>query len=148
VHAGGAPAIIVHSQAQAVAALRAAAAAATPIVLLSAPEAGVYAGPGWFAALVAAAREAVPEAQFSALLDCGDSAGAALAGLRRGGVERILFTGRADVAERLADIGRQLGIAVATERPEAALDLLELILAPIELIERHCAESLARNRRF
>jgi hypothetical protein len=143
-----APVIIVHSLAQAIAALRAAAALDRPVVVASAAEAGIYAGPGWFAALVAAAREAVCEAQFSAVLDCGDDAGAALAALRRGGIERLLFTGRADVAARLADIGRQLGIAVETERPEATLDLLELILAPPDRIERHCAEILARNRRF
>jgi hypothetical protein len=128
--------------------LRAAAAADIPVVLTSAPEAGIYAGPGWFAALVEAARAAVPGAQFSAALDCGDDAGAALAALRRSGIERVVFSGRADVAERLADIGRQLGIAVATVRPAAALDLIDLILAPPDQIERHCSESLARNRRF
>jgi len=84
--------IIVHSLDQAVAALKAAARTGRPIVLSSAPDAGIYAGPGWFGAVVAAAREAVPDARFSAILDCGDQAGAALAAIRAQ-IERVIFTG-------------------------------------------------------
>jgi hypothetical protein len=62
-------------------------------VLASAPGAGSYVGPGWFGALVDAAREAVPEARFSALLDCGDDVGAALAAIRSE-VEGTVFIGR------------------------------------------------------
>src|SRR5215813_4873560 len=104
----GTPAIIVHSLAQAIAALTAAARADRPVVLASAPDAGGYAGPGWFGALVAAAHEAVPGARFSALLDCGDNTGAALAAIRSQ-IEGVVFTGRADVAGRLADIAHQHG---------------------------------------
>src|SRR6185369_594464 len=57
-----APAILVHSLAQAVAALTAAYRAGRPVVLASAPDAGGYAGPGWFGGLIAAARASVPEA--------------------------------------------------------------------------------------
>jgi acyl-CoA reductase-like NAD-dependent aldehyde dehydrogenase len=93
-----------------------------PIVLSSAPDAGAYVGPGWFGALVAAARTSVPEAQSSALLDCGEHVGAALAAIRAG-IEAVVFTGRPDVARRLADIARQHGVRLDTERPTAMLDL-------------------------
>ena len=138
------PTIIVHSLGHAVAALKAAAAAGRRVTLASAPGAGGYAGGGWFRGLVEAAREAVPEARFSALLDCGDEAGAALAALRSR-VEGIVFIGRADVANRLADIARQRGVRFETVRPAAALDLgVEFFAAEAGLIER-CAEVLART---
>src|SRR5829696_710484 len=111
------PAIIVHSLAHAVAALNAASEAGRGVVLASAPDAGISAGPGWWGALVAAAREAVPAARFTALLDCGDDAGAAQAAIRAG-IEAIVFTGRPDAAERLADIAAQAGLRLMTTRPE------------------------------
>jgi hypothetical protein len=74
----------------AVAALEAASAASCGIVLLSAPNAGIYAGPGWWRALVEAAREAAPGAQAEFILDCGDDAGAAQ-GAIRAGIEAIVF---------------------------------------------------------
>src|SRR5215207_9808568 len=116
------PIIVVHSLTHAVAALGAAAEAGRRVVLASAPDAGIYAGPGWWGALVTAAREAVPAAQFTAVLDCGDDAGAAQAAIRAGS-EAIVFTGRADVAERLADIAGQAGSRVTTGRAPPALDL-------------------------
>lgn len=137
------PVIVVHALDHAVGALRAAARRDRPIVLLSAPEAGVYAGPGWFRALVAAARDAVPQARFSALLDCGAEAGAALAAIRAG-VEWVLFTGRSDVAVRLADIADQHGMRLETARPEMALDLGGEFFAAPELIEQRCFDLLCR----
>src|SRR5216683_7874426 len=109
VKTSAAPVIIIHSVAHAVAALSAAAEAGRPVTLASAPDAGIYAGPGWFGALIAAARDAVPAAQSAALLDCGDDAGAAQAAIRAG-IEGVIFTGRFDVADRLADIAGQRGI--------------------------------------
>ena len=135
------PVIIIHSLTQAIAALRAAASARQAIVLASAPDAGGYAGPGWFKELVATAREAVPKPPCSALLDCGDNVGAALAAIRAG-VEGVIFTGRADVARRLADIARQHSVRFATERSAAVLDLAEDFFASQEDIERRCAEFL------
>ena len=139
---GGAPVIVVHSLAQAVAALKAAARAQRRVVIASAEGAGIYAGPGWFAALVAAAREAVPEANFSALLDCADEAGAALAAIRSG-IERVLFTGDDEVARRLSDIARQHGVALVTERPQPALDLGDEFFAADQRLEARCAGILA-----
>ena len=142
VKSGVAPVIVIHSLAHAVAALGAAAEAGRPVTLASAPEAGIYAGPGWFGALVAAAREAVPAAQSAALLDCGDDAGAAQAAIRAG-IEAIVFTGRSDAAERLADIASQRGIRLVTVRPAAALDLGAEFFAPPEILQQRCAEILA-----
>ena len=135
------PVVIIHSLGQAIAALTAAARAARPIVLASAPDAGGYAGPGWFGALIAAAREAVPEARFSAVLDCGDNVGAALAAIRSE-IERVVFIGRADVARRLADIARQHDVRFETDRPAGALDLGKDLFASGGSIERRCAEFL------
>jgi hypothetical protein len=138
----GAPVIIVHSLAHAVAALSAAAECGRAIVIASAPDAGIYAGPGWFGALVKAAREAVPAASATALLDCGDDAGAAQAAIG-GGIEGIVYTGRADVAARLADIAGQRGAIFLTTRPEPALDLGALFFADSERLRRRCADVLA-----
>ena len=137
------PVIVVHSLAQAGAALRAAVRACRPVVLASPPGAGSYVGPGWFREVVALAREAVPEARFSALLDCSDEVGAALAALRAK-VEGVVFTGRSDVACRLADIARQHGVRFVTEQPVAALDLGDDFFASPETVEQRCAELLTR----
>jgi acyl-CoA reductase-like NAD-dependent aldehyde dehydrogenase len=112
------------------------------VVLLSAAEAGIYAGAGWFAALVEAARDAVPAARFSAILDCGGDAGAAQAALRAS-IEAVIFTGRADVAERLAGIAAERGARLLTARPEPTLDLETLFFADAEALRRHCAGALA-----
>jgi len=134
--------VVVHSLAQAIAALKAAARAGRPIVLASAPGAGSYVGPGWFREVVVAAREAVPDASFSALLDCGDDRGAALAAIRSE-VEGVVFTGPADVARRLADIAGQHAVRFVTERPAPALDLGDDFFASSEIVERRCAELLS-----
>jgi acyl-CoA reductase-like NAD-dependent aldehyde dehydrogenase len=121
--------------------LNAAARVGRSVVLASAPDAGGYVGPGWFGALVKAAREAVPEARLAALLDCGENVGAALAAIRAE-VEGVIFTGRADVARRLADIAQQHRVQFETSRPEGALDLGDDFFASPESLERRCAEFL------
>jgi hypothetical protein len=140
-----APVIIVHSLAHAVAALAAAEEVGRPVVLASAPGAGIYAGPGWWRELIAAACAAVPAARCTALLDCGDDAGAAQAAIRAG-VEAIIFTGRADVAERLADIAGQQGASLLTARPEPALDLGIAFFAGEAELRRRCAEFVANQK--
>lgn len=136
------PVIIVHTLAHAVGALKAAAQAGREVVLASAADAGRYAGPGWFRELVAAARATVPAARCSSLLDCGDSAGATLAAIRAP-VEGVLFTGRADVARRLAEIALQHGVRCETERPETALDLGADFFASEDRIEERCLALLS-----
>jgi len=93
------------------------------------------------AALTAAAREAVPGARFSALLDCSDNVGAALAAIRLE-IEGVVFIGRADVAGRLADIAGQYGVRFETDRRATALDLGEDFFASGDSVERRCAEFL------
>jgi hypothetical protein len=141
------PIIIVHSLAHAVAALNAAAEAGRPIILASAPYAGIYDGPGWFRELVGAAREAVPAARFSAILDCGDDAGSAMAAVRAG-IDAIVFAGRADVAARLGDIAAQAGARLLTARPVAALDLADEFFTSPEILRRRCGEILASSAVF
>ena len=142
-----APVIIIHSLAHAVAALGAAAEAGRAVVLASPPDAGIYAGPGWFREVLRAAREAVPAAQSSALLDCGSDAGAAMAAIRAG-VEAVVFTGRADVAARLGDIATQAGARLLTARPAALLDLGTAFFADDEELRRRCADALASSAGF
>ena len=137
-----APVIVIHSLAHAVAALSAAAEAGRPVVIASAPDAGIYAGPGWFGAVIRSAREAVPAPEFDALLDCGDDAGAAMAAIRAG-IPGVVFIGHADVARRLADIAVQAGARLITERPQPALDLGDPFFADDETVRRRCAEILA-----
>jgi acyl-CoA reductase-like NAD-dependent aldehyde dehydrogenase len=129
-----------------VGALRAGARTGHSIILSSAPEAGIYAGPGWFREVIEAAHEAVPDARFSAILDCGDQAGAALATIRAQ-IERVIFTGRADVASRLADIARQHGVRLETTRPAAVLDLGADFFASADSVEQRCADILVDQAR-
>jgi delta 1-pyrroline-5-carboxylate dehydrogenase len=136
------PVIVVHTLAHAIGALRVGVRAGRGVVLASAPGAGIYAGPGWFGALVEAAREAVPEARFCVLLDCGDCPGAALAAIRAP-IEGVIFAGRADVARRLADIAGQHGARLVTARP-SALDLGADFFAADAAIEQRCSDFLAR----
>lgn len=99
-------------------ALRVAAALQVPVLLLSAPGAAASAGPAWFLAVVAQAREAHPEADAEAALDCAHFGGHALAALREG-LTIIVHDGTANDA--VEDIARQYGAAVLRARP-AALD--------------------------
>jgi hypothetical protein len=113
------PAFVIHSLAHAKAALAAAGELGVPVTLLSAPSAAAYAGPGWFRAVAAQACAAHPGVAVTAVLDCGDMAGHALAALREG-VMAIRFAG--DTAEKINDIAGQYGARVIAGRPEA-LDL-------------------------
>ena len=140
-----APVFVVHSLAHGLAAASAAVEAGRPIVLLSARDAGIYAGPGWFRELVAAIREAVPEARLRPILDCGDDAGAAMAAIRAG-VEAIVFTGGAEVAARLRSIADAQGCRLGADRPPAVLDLGDRFFADPETLRRRCAEALASPR--
>ena len=136
------PAIIVHSLPHALAALRTAAETRRAIILATAPNAARYAGPGWFGALVATARAAVSTAEFTAAIDCGEDAGAALGALRAG-IEMTLFTGHKDVAVRLSEIAARHGLALRTSRLSVALDLGSEFFADESRLRQRCAEFLA-----
>jgi hypothetical protein len=87
----------------------------------------------------------VRAAHFSAALDCGDDAGAAQSALRAG-VKAVIFIGRADVAERLAEIAGAKGIRLLTTRPDVFLDLGRWFFADAETFHRRCAEYLASHK--
>lgn len=108
----------IHGLADALIAAEAAAALGVPLMLLSAPGAGAYAGAGWWLGLVEAVRQAQPGLAVEAVLDCADRPGAVLAALRAG-VRSVVFTGAAEAAAALADIAGQTGATLLTGRPEA-----------------------------
>jgi len=113
--------IVVHSLADARAALVAAAALGRDVTLASAAGAGAYAGPGWFKAMTDEARRAVPAAQCDTVLDCGAAPGLALAALQFG-LKRVRFIGGEAVHRRLQAIAAQFDAAIETETVPA-LDL-------------------------
>ncbi|QCO01766.1 hypothetical protein [Azospirillum argentinense] len=92
-----------------------------PLLLVSVPGAAASAGAGWFRAVAARAAARHPSVAMTAVLDCADRPGDALGALSAG-IGAILFTGRLDVAERLADIAAQHGVRLLTALPDA-LDL-------------------------
>jgi hypothetical protein len=116
--------IIVHSLGDARAALAAARDLRVPITLASAAGAGGYAGPLWFKSLIAAARAEFPEAEATAVLDCGSEAGTTLAALRHG-FKRVRFTGEAAALQPLREIAQELGAEIETGAAPEALDLLD-----------------------
>lgn len=109
--------IVIHSLEHALAAAAAAEALAVPLLLHSAAGAGSSAGVGWFAAVQAIVAERFPGLDFVIVVDCADEAGTALAALRRG-LRHLRFTGPAEAASKL----EELGAVLVPEAP--ALDLL------------------------
>jgi hypothetical protein len=108
--------VIVHDLGQARAALAVAAELGCAIDLRSAPGAAAYAGVGYLEAL----GELVDH---ELIIDCGDDPGIVMAALRIG-CRRLVFSGAADAARRLAEMAEQLGAAVTHET--AAPEMLEL----------------------
>lgn len=105
------PAVVIHGLDHA----RLALAAGRPVTLLSAPGAALYAGCGWWRAVIAAAGFAGPD-----LLDCADAPGRALEALAAECHGLVLHPCPAwdSVAERAA----AAGASILRERPPA-LDL-------------------------
>lgn len=116
------PTFIVHELRHAVAALNAARKADIPVIVRSAPGAVRTGGAGWWRALIAQARAAVPDARAESILDCAGEPGMALAAIREG-VEGIAVSAPGTTGERLADIARQSGVAIAKADPATACDL-------------------------
>lgn len=101
-------AIRVHAIDEARAAAAAAAALGMPLLLVSGRGAGRYAGAGWFRALTERLRAEFPGLPVTAVLDCADSPGAALAALREG-VRDVALDGPPEVVGRVAGIAAALG---------------------------------------
>lgn len=123
------PVVIVHSLAQARAALAAARDLDARVALQSPPDAGYYAGALYFRKIVDAL-----EAEFGAgpdwhfLFDCGADAGLALNALRHG-LKTLLFRGGKAQGDKLAQIARKEGAAIRRSpqggKAESLLDLLD-----------------------
>lgn len=113
------PAVVVHSLADA----RIVLAHGRPVSLLSGQGAALYAGCGWWRALVAAARAEFPLIPVADILDCADASGQALAALRIG-LRHLILTHDAPGRGRVASITADLGGVLLSERP-AALDLAQ-----------------------
>lgn len=114
-------AVIIHGLAHAQAACTAARLLNVPIELHSTPDAVAGLGPHWFQKLLDEIELKFPDVQIEGVLDCGDSAGLALAALRQG-LKRIRFTGPKKVREKIRGIARQQMATVDTAWPET-LDL-------------------------
>jgi hypothetical protein len=119
--------IVIHSLEQARLAASVAAELGVPLMLASAPGAGGYAGPAWFGEIIAAARAEYPAAVIGAILDCGDTAGPALATLRWAKTARptsfsLCFTGDDRAARSLGEMAAALGVGFLRSVP-ASLDL-------------------------
>ena len=99
--------------------MRAAADLGVELVLLSAPNAAANVGPGWFDAVVAAARASYPGVAATGVLDCGDAPGDALAALRHG-IKAIRYDGSS--RRKMEEIAQQYGARVFRDRPQS-LDL-------------------------
>jgi hypothetical protein len=110
------PAVIVHGMNDAVAAL----AEGSPKTLLSAPGAALFAGCGWWKALVEAARAAHPNVPCMDILDCGDGTGQAFAALRIG-VTRLVLWPDAPGRDSVVAIAEAMGGFVLASAPPAAV---------------------------
>ena len=111
------PAVIVHGLFDA----RTALAPRLPVTLVSAPGASLYAGCGWWTALVRRVHVEFPEVPVTDILDCGDGSGQALAALRIGQSTLVLASTAPGWDEVAAIAATQGGMLLA-----AAPDALDL----------------------
>ena len=116
-------AIIFHSLAHALAALRAAQETGVDMCLVTAPGAARYAGPDHLKKSVDLALAEFEDASPDVLIDYGDDAGPAMSALRSGW-KALAFSGEPAVKHRIADMASQCG-ARLMDRPADALDLLD-----------------------
>jgi len=114
-------AFIVFDRDHALAVVGASAETGTPVCLLSPPHGAATLGADVFKAIVAEARDAFPEADISAVLDCGDEPGTALGAVRHG-IEAVSLSVEPEIHQKIVDIASQSDTEV-TERTADALDL-------------------------
>jgi hypothetical protein len=115
----GYPAVVVHGLAHA----RTVLAIGRAVTLLSAPGAALFAGCGWWRAVIERARDEHPGVPIDDVLDCADASGLALGALRAG--QRLLvLSPTAPGWQSVAAIAASLGGEVVTSRPPA-LDMAE-----------------------
>lgn len=114
-------AIVIHSLVEARAAFAAAASAGVPLTVLSGPGAAAYAGPGWFAEILRLTQAEHPRVAVTAILDCADQPGRALAALRHG-IKTLRLGGNRQARARVAAIATQRGARL----DDATYDTLDL----------------------
>ncbi len=118
------PTVIVHGLGDAVAALalgatsKAWASSKAGVTLLSAPGAALFAGCGWWKALVEAARAQYPDVPCIDILDCADGTGQALAALRIG-LSRLVLWPAAPGRDAIVAIAESRGGFVLPAAPPA-----------------------------
>lgn len=115
-------AVVVHGAAQAVAAARVAASASHDLTLISGPGGVRSVGPGWFAAVIEAARAAAPEIRIDGVLRCDDAPGLALGALRSG-IAKVALDANQSAFERVAAIANSLQCEVVIVDDWELLDL-------------------------
>ncbi len=108
------PAVVIHGLRDA----RAALAVGQPITLLSAAGAALYAGCGWWRALIEQAHAEYPAVPIDNILDCADAPGLALSALRIGQRRIVLYPASSGWTS-VALIATSLGSEVLTSRPPA-----------------------------
>lgn len=104
--------VLVHDWRSMEAALLAARASATSLILVTPEGAASFYGAGYLGALQERAEKEFPDVAFELIVDCGDAPGHALACLRAG-VKRISME---PFNDKIADIARQMG-AELVRRP-------------------------------
>jgi len=108
------PAVVIHSLADA----RRVLAFGQPVTLLSAHGAALFAGSGWWRALLRRIREEHRDIAITDILDCADASGLALGALRIGQLA-IVLDAAAPGWSSVASIAASLGGEVLIVRPPA-----------------------------
>jgi hypothetical protein len=108
------PAVVVHGLVHA----RSVLAIGRSVTLLSAPGAALFAGCGWWRAVIERARGEYPGVPIDDILDCADAPGLALGALRIG-QRRLVLSPTSPGWQSVAAIAASLGGEVLTHRPEA-----------------------------
>ncbi|MCB8875167.1 hypothetical protein [Acidisoma silvae] len=116
----GPPAVTIHGLEDGDSVLR----PGVPVMILSAPGAALYAGAGWWRALIAELRARHPGAVFVDLLDCADAPGRAAEALRAGQKAILFHAETPAILAAIQAMAEACQAQVWTERPEA-LDMAE-----------------------
>ncbi len=116
--------IIIHGIDHARAALSVAAKLDVSLTLLSAPSAAAYLGSTVFRDIISEAHKDYPGVSVTAVLDCGDEPGMAMAAMRHG-IKAVRISNPPEIRAKLADIADQRGVVVF-EYDGPVLDLLDM----------------------
>ena len=113
------PAVVIHGLAHALTVLG----IGRAVTLLSAPGAALFAGCGWWRAVIERARGEYPGVSIDDILDCADAPGLALGALRIG-QRRLVLSPTSPCWQSVATIAASLGGEVLGSRPPA-LDMAD-----------------------